>query len=206
MLAGLLFRPEAESLRALKERTHDLNTDYNQTYQREPEKRRQILEDLLGEIGEDSFFQGPIYFHYGKHTFVGREVFANFHFTVQDDARVVIGDRCHFGPGVTIVTPLHPLLAEERHRMKGPDGKADFYCYALPVRIGNDCWFGANVTVCPGVSVGEGCVIGAGSVITRDIPPGVLAAGVPCRVIRPLTEADSMRYRPELLGDVQGME
>ena len=117
----------------------------------------------------------------------------NFNFTVQDDARVTIGDDCSFGPNVTIVTPLHPMLPEERRGMKCSDGETRFLCYAKPVTIGSDCWFGANVVVCPGVTIGEGCVIGAGSVVTRDIPARSFAAGVPARVIRPITEKDAIR-------------
>lgn len=104
------------------------------------------------------------------------------------------------GPNVTIVTPVHPLLPGERRLMLGPDGQAAHLCYARPVVIGNDVWLGANVVVTGGVTIGDGCVIGAGSVVTRDIPPFSLAAGVPCRMIRQITEKDSMRFRPELLG------
>lgn len=136
---------------------------------------------------------GPIRFHYGCHTTVGARCFMNFNFTVQDDARVTIGDDCSFGPNVTIVTPLHPMLPEERRGMKCSDGETRFLCYAKPVTIGSDCWFGANVVVCPGVTIGEGCVIGAGSVVTRDIPARSFAAGVPARVIRPITEKDAIQ-------------
>ena len=117
----------------------------------------------------------------------------NVNFTVQDDAQVTIGDDCNFGPNITIVTPLHPMLPEERRGLKGADGTVRHLCYAKPVVIGNNCWFGANVTVCPGVTIGEGCVIGAGSVVTRDIPANTFAAGVPSRVIRPITEKDTIR-------------
>ena len=116
---------------------------------------------------------------------------------------VVIGDDCNFGPNVTIVTPVHPMLPEERRILFDKDGNPRHLCYAKPVVIGNDCWFGANVVVCPGVTIGDGCVIGAGSVVTRDIPPMSFAAGSPCRVIREITEADSMRNKPEILADNQ---
>ena len=93
------------------------------------------------------------------------------------------------------------MLPNERREMLTADGEKKLLCYARPVHIGNDCWFGASVTVCPGVTIGDNCVIGAGSVVTRDIPAGSFAAGVPCRVIRKLTEADSMRHLPDILAD-----
>ena len=93
------------------------------------------------------------------------------------------------------------MLPEERKVLIAPDGTPKRLCYAKPIHIGNDCWFGANVVVCPGVTIGDGCVIGAGSVVTRDIPPMSFAAGSPCRVIHPLTDADSMRYKPDILGE-----
>ncbi len=201
IFAGVLFAPGKEELQAKKRRTHNLNRDYNQTREEETEKRNAIIREIVGEIGEGFFFQGPIYFHYGCHTKIGKNLFANFNFTVQDDTWVTIGDRCNFGPNVTIVTPIHPMIAEERREMMDKDGNVLRMCYAKPVTIGNDCWFGANVTVCPGVTIGNGCVIGAGSVVTRDIPDNSFAAGVPCRVIREITEADSMKYKPEILGD-----
>ena len=93
------------------------------------------------------------------------------------------------------------MLAEERKEMVTAEGEKKRLCYAKPVHIGNNCWLGASVTVCPGVTIGDDCVIGAGSVVTRDIPSGCFAAGVPCKVIRPLTEKDSMKYKPEVLAD-----
>ena len=199
--AGVLFFPGDPELKEIKRRTHNLNLDYNATYEDEVEKRAAILAEILGNLGEGSFFQGPITFHYGKHTHIGKRFFGNFNLTVQDDADVYIGDDCNFGPNVTIVTPLHPMVAAERTRLRTADGTERRLCWARPVRIGNQCWFGAGVTVCPGVTVGDGCVIGAGSVVTRDIPANSFAAGVPCRVIRPITEADSMKYRPDILAD-----
>ncbi len=204
--AGILFCPADPELKALKLKTHNLNNDYNATYEDETEKRAAILAEILGELGENSFIQGPIRFHYGKHTKIGKNFFGNFNLTIQDDGEVTIGDRCNFGPNVTIVTPLHPMLPEERYLMMTADGEPKRFCYAKPVHIGNDCWFGASVTVCPGVTVGDGCVIGAGSVVTRDIPPNSFAAGVPCRVVRTITEKDSMKYKPEILADNKIME
>lgn len=199
--AGILFCPGDSELRAIKLKTHNLNIDFNRLYEQETEKRMEILNEILGEIGEGTFLQGPITFHYGKHTKIGKHTFINFNFTVQDDASVTIGDHCNFGPNVTIVTPVHPMLPDERRCMLDNEGNRKRLCYAKPVQIGNDCWFGANVTICPGVTIGDNCVIGAGSVVTRDIPSDSFAAGVPCKVIRTLTERDSMKYMPEILAD-----
>ena len=161
IFAGQLFSPGDPELRAIKLRAHNLNTDYNKTYEHETEKRAAILSQLVGEMGEGSFIQGPVTFHYGVHTKIGKRFFGNFNLTVQDDA---------------------------------------------PVTIGDDCWLGANVVVCSGVTIGNGCVIGAGSVVTKDIPDNSFAAGVPCRVIRPITEEDSMKYKPEIADGYRPME
>lgn len=199
--AGILFCPADPELVAIKRKTHNLNVDYNNTYEDEFKKREQILSEIIGESGEGIRIQGPIFFHYGKHTKIGKNFFGNFNLTIQDDAEVTIGDYCNLGPNVTIVTPIHPMLANERKELLTADGEKKSLCYAKPVHIGNGCWFGASVTVCPGVTIGDNCVIGAGSVVTHDIPANSFAAGVPCKVIRELTEADSMKNKPEILAD-----
>ncbi|MGN6712582.1 sugar O-acetyltransferase [Anaerocolumna jejuensis] len=201
ILAGKLFCPGDPQLKAIKLKTHNLNVDYNATYENESEKRELILRQMIGELGQNCFMHGPIYFHYGKHTKIGDNFFANFNFTVQDDAIVTIGDDCNFGPNVTIVTPIHPMLPNERNEMMTASGEKKKLCYAKPVTIGNNCWLGAGVIVCSGASIGENCVIGAGSVVTKNIPAKTFAAGVPCRVIREITEKDSMVYQPDILSD-----
>lgn len=199
--AGILFCPGDPELKAIKLRTHNLNVDYNQTHEDETEKRAEILGQIIGEFGEGGFIQGPIAFHYGRHTRIGRNFFGNFNLTIQDDAQVTIGDNCNFGPNVTIVTPIHPMIASERNAILTAEGEKKRLCYARPVKVGDNCWLGAGVTICPGVTIGNNCVIGAGSVVTRDIPENSFAAGVPCRVVRQITEADSMKYKPEILSD-----
>jgi len=206
IMAGILFSPAEMELKEIKLRTHNLNVDYNNTYEDEAEKRVAILKKIVGKLGKGVFMQGPIFFHYGTHTTIGNNFFANFNFTVQDDATVEIGDNCNFGPNVTIVTPLHPMLPNERNAILDKDGNCKRMCYAKPVRIGNNCWLGANVTVCPGVTIGDNVVIGAGGVVNKDIPANTFAAGVPCRAIRKITEQDSMRYMPEVLSDNQIIE
>ena len=198
---GLLFSPAEPWRKERKRKTHNLNLDYNRLYEDQTEAREAILREILGELNEGVFLQGPITFHYGVHTKIGRGTFINFNFTCQDDAEVFIGDFCNFGPNVTIVTPAHPMLADERREMRDPYGEKRQLCYAKPVTIGNDVWLGANVVVCPGVTIGDGCVIGAGSVVTKDVPANCFAAGNPCRVIREISEADSMKHRPELCGE-----
>ena len=203
IMSGVLFSPGDPELRALKRKAHNLNQDYNRLYEDQVPQREAILRDLLGHMGEGTFLQGPITFHYGKHTTIGDSVFINYNFTVQDDAPVTIGSHCDFGPNVTIVTPIHPMIPEERKAMRTGAGEIKRLCYAKPVTIGDDCWIGANAIICSGVTIGEGCVIGAGSVVVKDIPPHSFAAGNPCRVIREITEADSMVHKPDVLADNQ---
>lgn len=193
ILKGMLYAPEEPELVKKKRRAHNLSQEYSLTFEDDKETRNKILAELLAEIGEGTFMLGPIRFHYGCHTKIGAHCFMNFNFTVQDDALVTIGDHNNFGPNVTIVTPMHPMLGEERRALVCSDGIERHLCYAKPVTIGNDCWFGANVVVCPGVTIGDNCVIGAGSTVTRDIPANSFAAGVPARVIRPITAKDSIR-------------
>ncbi len=203
---GIMFSPAEPWRVEIKRRTHALNQRYNALTDEQPEARREILREILGELNENVYLQGPITFHYGRNTKIGKNTFINFNFTCQDDGEVEIGEDCDFGPNVTIVTPLHPMLANERKALRCPDGTARRLCYARPVHVGNRCWICAGVTILPGVTIGEGCVIGAGSVVTHSIPAGCFAAGNPCRVIRTLTEADSMRGKPEILGDCSVIE
>lgn len=205
-LSGILFNPGDPDLVELKRNTHNLNVEYNRTFEDDAEIRDGILGRILRSKGSNCRIQGPIFFHYGVHTTIGDNFFANFNFTVQDDALVTIGSDCSFGPNVTIVTPVHPLIAAERVCMLDSEGKPRRLCYAKPVVIGDNCWLGANVVVCPGVTIGANCVIGAGSVVVKDIPADSVAAGNPCRVLRPITDADSLRHKPELLGEYRVAE
>ena len=123
---------------------------------------------------------------------------ANFNFTVLDCAPVTIGDDVFFGPNVCIATAVHPLIAVERNMYETEHGMLTDREYAKPIVIQSGCWIASNVVVCGGVTIGQGSVIGAGSVVTRDIPEGVFAAGNPCRVIRKITEQDSVYLKKEL--------
>ncbi len=196
MLAGQLYDPSDPELSRLRIQARKLARAYNATDEDEPQRQRELLRRLLPCSEELPALQVPVYFDYGCNTRFGRDCGANFHFTCLDVCQVYIGDNVLIGPNVTLATPMHPLLPEERDPRRREDGSWYSLEYAKPITIGNSCWIASNVVVCGGVTIGEGCVIGAGSVVTRDIPPRSLAAGAPCRVIRGLTDEDRMSARP----------
>ena len=193
MLAGLLYDAGDPELLALRRRARRLCRLFEEAVEEERwEEGDRLMLELLGGAGPGLEITPPVRFDYGCNTFFGEGCYFNFGATVLDCARVEFGDHVLVGPGCSFLTPLHPLLAEERRARTAPDGRVFCLEYARPIRVGSDVWFGGGVTVNGGVTIGDGSVIGSGSVVTRDIPPGVLAAGVPCRVIRPITEADRM--------------
>lgn len=178
MLAGELYDPMDPDLVAGRERARDMCQALNATREGEADRRRTILRDLFGRGGDSIWMQPPFHCDYGANIALGERVFFNFNCVVLDVCRVTIGDYTMFGPGVQLLTPVHPMNAAER-RLKE---------YGKPISIGNDVWVGGGALVLPGVTIGSGTVIGAGSVVTRDVPDGVFAAGNPCRVIRAITE------------------
>ena len=196
MLAGMIYDPSDSELQTLRTTAHKLCNAYNKLDEDDP-AREEILRKLLPN-GNGVYLQGPVYFDYGVFTTFGRDCFANFNLTILDCCPVTIGDNVFIGTGVSIVTPVHPLLATERNMYEKADGVWTDKEYAKPIVVGSNCWIASNVTICGGVTVGEGSVIGAGSVVTRDVPSGVFAAGNPCRVIRKLTKEDSIYLKPEL--------
>ena len=190
MLRGELYDPSDPELKCLRVKARKLARKYNLTDEDEPERRDAILTELLPNTARLPSLQAPISFDYGCNTSFGESCDVNFNFTCLDVCPVRIGDNAFIGPNVTLATPMHPLLPEERNVRRLANGIVYNLEYGRPIIIGNNCWLGANVVVCGGVTIGDGCVIGAGSVVTRDIPPNSLAAGNPCRVIRTLTDAD----------------
>ena len=192
MLNGFLYDPSDEELVELRERAHALSKAYNDTVETQEEEREAIMSQLLPNLGEGAYLMGPIQFDYGCFTTIGEKSFMNFNFTCLDCAPVTIGANVFMGPNVSILTPVHPLRWQERNLYRKPDGTWTDQEYAKPITIGDNCWISGNVTICGGVTIGEGSVIGAGSVVTRNIPANVMAAGVPCRVIRPITDGDCM--------------
>lgn len=188
MLNGKPYNPADKELTSLRIAAHRLSQQYNLTEETEEEKRKEILDALLPEHGEGIFLQGPIQFDYGVFTKVGKNFYANFNLTVLDTCPVNIGDNVFFGPNCTIATALHFFDPIERRMRTHEDGTLYDIEYGKPVVIGKDCWIASNVVICAGVTIGDNCVIGAGSVVTRDIPANSLAAGNPCKVIRKIDD------------------
>jgi maltose O-acetyltransferase len=174
MLAGDLYDPLDAELVTARERARDLCRSLNDTREGEPLERRRILRELFGAGGESVLMQPPFYCDYGSNIYLGERVFFNFNCVVLDVCEVRIGDYTLFGPGVQILTPLHPVDAELRRDRES--GK--------PVQIGSDVWIGGGALILAGVTIGARSIIGAGSVVTRDVPEGGFAAGNPCRVIK----------------------
>lgn len=197
MLAGQLYDPSDPELERLRLQGHKLSRRFNQIEEDEPELQQVILQQLLPSSPNLPSMMTPVCFDYGSNTYFGKLCFVNFNFTCLDVCPVTIGDNVLIGPNVTIATPVHPFLPRERNIRQKADGSFYDLEYAKPITIEKDCWLASNVTVCGGVTIGEGSIIGAGSVVTHDIPPHSLAAGNPCRVIRPITENDHLPDFPD---------
>jgi maltose O-acetyltransferase len=178
MLAGERYEPLDPELVAARNRARDLCQKLNATREAGHEERRAILRELFGSGGETVWMQPPFYCDYGANIDLGERVFFNFICVVLDVCRVRIGSFTLFGPAVQIYTAMHPLNAELRRAQE----------FGKPIEIGSDVWVGGGAIILPGVRIGSKAVIGAGSVVTRDIPERVFAAGNPCRVIREITE------------------
>ena len=156
--------------------------DFNSTRPSEQDKRVALLREMFAEIGEDCYIEPPFYANWGgRHVHFGARVYANFHLTLVDDTHIFVGDNTLFGPNVTVCTAGHPVQPELREQG---------YQYNAPVHIGRNCWIGAGAVILPGVTIGDNTVIGADSVVTRDIPSDVVAVGNPCRVLRLIGERD----------------
>lgn len=180
MLAGEAYDPMDPVLVGARARARDLCWELNATREADGARRRDILERLFGRGGDSVWLQPPFFCDYGGNIELGQRVFFNVNCVVLDVCAVRIGDFCLFGPAVQIYTASHPLDAARRRHVE----------FGRPVEIGADVWVGGGAIILPGVRIGARSVIGAGSVVSRDIPDGVLAAGNPCRVIRPV-EADA---------------
>ncbi|MEQ9438565.1 MAG: sugar O-acetyltransferase [Cyclobacteriaceae bacterium] len=178
MLDGELYDPLDKQLSDERVRTRLLIKELNDTREDQTEERTRILKELIPNADAGLWLQPPFYCDYGSNMILGEKVFFNFNCVVLDVTYVKIGSRTLFGPNVQVYTATHPLDHQER---------ASGLEFAKPISIGEDVWVGGSAIICPGVTVGDRTIIGAGSVVTRDIPPDVFAAGNPCKVVRQLT-------------------
>ena len=186
MHSGELYLPDDPDIVAEQTVCLDRLYDYNLTRPTEGEKRAALLRQMFAEIGEGCYIEPPLHANWGgRHVHFGSYVYANFNLTLVDDTHIYVGDRTMLAPNVILATAAHPLLGGLREKN---------YQYNLPVRIGRNCWLGAGVIVLPGVTIGDNTVVGAGSVVTRDLPANVLAVGSPARVLREIGSRERAFY------------
>ncbi len=186
MHTGELYLPGDEEI--VREQMECLERlyEFNQTRPSEMEKRNQLLKEMFAEIGEGCYIEPPFHSNFGgRHVHFGKNVYANFSLTAVDDTHIYVGDYTMLGPNVTLATAGHPILPELRE---------EGYQFNMPIHIGRNCWLGAGVCVMPGVTIGDNVVIGAGSVVTKDISSNVVAFGTPCQVVRAISEQDRKYY------------
>lgn len=183
---GSLYDPSVPELTEIQAQRLEMLYDYNRTRPTEGAKRALLLHKMFAEIGEGCVIEPPFHANWaGQFVHLGKNVYANFGLTLVDDTHIYIGDCCLLAPRVVIATAGHPILPELRERGLQ---------YNAPVHIGRNCWLGAGALVMPGVTIGENTVVGAGSVVTRDLPANVVAVGNPCRVLRSVGERDRQFY------------
>ena len=186
MHTGELYLPGDPEIMERQIKCLDRLYDFNNTRPTEFSKREALLKEMFAEIGEGCYIEPPFHSNFGGgHCHFGKMVYANFNLTLVDDTHIYVGDYTMFGPNVTVATAGHPICPELREKV---------YQYNMPVHIGKNCWIGAGVLIMPGVTIGDNTVIGAGSVVTKDIPANVLAFGSPCRVQREIGEHDREYY------------
>lgn len=189
MLAGKLYTARDEELAADCKRSRQLTRLFNNSTEEQGGYRGQLLKELFRKTGENIYIEPPFRCDYGGNITVGENFYANFDCIILDVNEVVIGDNVLFAPRVCVYTAGHPIDAEIRN--SGVE-------FGLKVVIGNDVWIGGSTVINPGVTIGNNVVIGSGSVVTKDIPDGVVAAGNPCRVIRKITEADRLFWQKKV--------
>lgn len=186
MHTGELYYPNEESIFDEQLKKLDLLYEFNSTRPTEQKKRQELMKEMFAEIGENCYLEPPFHANWGgAHIHLGDSIYANFNFTAVDDSHIYIGSYTMIGPNVTVATAGHPILPELREKA---------YQFNMPVHIGRNCWIGARAVIMPGVTIGDNSVIGAGSVVTKDIPENVVAYGNLCRVAREINEYDREFY------------
>jgi len=192
--AGLIYNPGDPELMQQQNDGLELLYDFNATRPGQAAERAALMKRMFASVGEDCYIEPPLRANWGgANVTLGDRVYANFNLTLVDDGPIVIGDNVMFGPNVVVTTAGHPVLPELR--VLGAQ-------YNLPVTIGDNVWIGSGVQIMPGVTIGDGTVVGAGSVVTRDLPSGVVALGVPCRVVREIGDRDRTVYWRERAFDL----
>lgn len=183
---GELYLPGDEEITKVQFKCLDRLYDFNRTRPSELKKREEMLKEMFAEIGEQCYIEPPLHANFGgAHVHFGKNIYANYNLTLVDDTHIYVGDYTMIGPNVTIATAGHPIIPELRERG---------YQYNMPVRIGRNCWIGAAAVILPGITIGDNVVVGAGSVVTKDLPSDVVAVGNPCRVLRKVNEHDREYY------------
>lgn len=183
---GSVYHCNSEELVRVQNEAQEMLYDYNMTRPSEKERRQELLKKMFAEFGEDNYIEPPLHSNWGgNNVHFGSHVYANYNLTLVDDTHIYIEDNVLFGPNVTVCTAAHPI---------DPTLRLKPYEYNKPITIKKNAWIGGNVIILPGVTIGENTIIGAGSVVTKDIPANVIAVGNPCRILRPITEDDAKYY------------
>lgn len=185
MHTGQVYYCDDQSLIAEQQACLEILYDFNHCRPSQFVQRDELLRTLLGSVGKECYIEPPLRANWGKHTYIGDNFYANFNLTLVDDTTITIGNHVMFGPNVVLTTAGHPV---------DPDRRRNVAQFNIPITIEDNVWIGANVVVLPGVTVGENSVIGAGSVVTKDIPANVVAVGNPCRVLRDISARDKEYY------------
>lgn len=183
---GELYRSTDEEVMEFQKKCLDLLFEYNHTLPSNHKHKEELLKEMFGDIGEDCYIETPFYSNFGgRHCHFGKNVYANFGLTCVDDTHIYVGDYTMFGPNVILATAGHPIL---------PELRIQSYQYNMPIHVGENCWIGAGVIVLPGITIGNNVVVGAGSIVTKDLPDNVIAVGNPCKVLRTVSEKDKEYY------------
>lgn len=195
MYGQKLYYCNDETLMNEQMKSLELLYDFNQTRPSEQDKRDKMLKKMFAEIGEDCYIEPPFHANWGgKNVHFGNGVYANFNLTMVDDCDIFVGNNVLFGPNVTVSAGTHPIHPELRSKQAQ---------YNISIHIGNNVWIGANSVILPGVNIGDNSVIGAGSIVTKDIPSNVVAVGNPCRVLREINENDMKYYYRDMKIDIE---
>lgn len=186
-----IYNPDDPQIHQAKARNLDLNYEYNLTKPSEDKKREQLLTEMVAQLGNGTRIHPPFNSNWGgKHLYLGNNVYINFGLSMVDDANIYIDSNTMLGPNVSLITAGHMIAPQFRKNKR--------YQFILSIHIKENCWLGANVTVLPGVTIGKNSVIGAGSVVTKDIPDNIVAVGVPCKVLRPINDHDLKYYHSDM--------